>query len=193
MCMQKRACACTHTHTHTRTPHPHTHMYVGMHKHTHTHMHHSVCVCVCVCVCANFDVSNLCLQVSLMKKIAETSDLSEVVDQLRKIASSVLNKNNIRYKLVSAEALLTWNSAGSRLIEIPPLRSFLECSFFNQSETEWGPECSVCTSGGVYVPCVYSQIVTVGNSSLHCCVCETSFKHWLTQSIVCCSSKTKSC
>ena len=37
-----------------------------------------------------------------MKKIAETSDLSEVVDQLRKIASSVLNKNNIRYKLVSA-------------------------------------------------------------------------------------------
>ena len=42
-----------------------------------------------------------------MKKIAETSDLSEVVDQLQKIASSVLNKNNIRYKLVGHEALLT--------------------------------------------------------------------------------------
>ncbi|KAL8565467.1 hypothetical protein ACOMHN_049444 [Nucella lapillus] len=35
-------------------------------------------------------------QVSLMKKIAEVSDLSEVVQQLQQIASLVLNKNNIR-------------------------------------------------------------------------------------------------
>ncbi|KAK7112412.1 hypothetical protein V1264_011876 [Littorina saxatilis] len=35
-------------------------------------------------------------QVSLMKKIAEMPDLSQVVQQLQKIASAVLNKNNIR-------------------------------------------------------------------------------------------------
>ena len=66
-----------------------------------------MCMHVRVCVSVNFDASNLCRQVSLMKKIAETSDLSEVVDQLQKIASSVLNKNNIRYKLVGHEASLT--------------------------------------------------------------------------------------
>ena len=66
-----------------------------------------MCMHVHVCVFVNFDASSLCRQVSLMKKIAETSDLSEVVDQLQKIASSVLNKNNIRYKLVGHEALLT--------------------------------------------------------------------------------------
>ena len=66
-----------------------------------------MCMHARVCVFVSFDASSLCRQVSLMKKIAETSDLSEVVDQLQKIASSVLNKNNVRYKLVGHEALLT--------------------------------------------------------------------------------------
>ena len=58
--------------------------------HAHTHIHTTV----------KFDACGLCRQVSMMKKIAETSDLSEVVHQLQKIASCVLNKNNIRYNLM---------------------------------------------------------------------------------------------
>ena len=39
----------------------------------------------------------------------------------------------------------------------------------------WG-----CTSGGVYIFTQCQVRVTVGESSLCCCICVTSFEHWLT-------------
>ena len=41
------------------------------------------------------------------------------------------------------------------------------------SRTFWG-----CTSGGVYVPCIYTHVrwVTAGDSGLCCCACMTSLE-----------------
>ena len=42
-----------------------------------------------------------------------------------------------------------------------------------EEEEIWG-----CTSGGVYVPCIYSHAwwITVGDSGLCCCTCVTYFE-----------------